>query len=111
MRVLCSVAIRRARVGVAVFVVSLVAMATAGTALASACAWIANPGSGNVLRVWSEPNRNSQIVGSMGPGREFYGSCTKTNGWITVNEFSWDMGWNSDQPPFGYVDGAYAYLL
>ncbi len=78
--------------------------------MAAACAWIASPTPGTQLYVHSRPSQSSARVGSMSRGSEFYGSCTKSNGWITVNAGKWSYSWNG-APPFDYVDGAYAYKL
>jgi len=110
MRDVVVVRLKRAGVGAVAFVVSFFAMMCVGVAFASACAYEANPGpSPNVLRVFSAPSHSATVVGSMAEGREFYGSCTESDGWITVSA-QWTLTW-SDTPPFYYVDGAYAIAL
>jgi uncharacterized protein YraI len=100
-------AIRR----VVVFMASFGATMCVGVAMASACAWIANPSPGTVLYVRSGPGSSYQVVGSMSRGREFYGSCsTYDGGWIEVNAGQWPFQWTG-VPPFDYVNSRYAYKI
>lgn len=101
---------RRFRLRALVFVASFLTMAAAGTAAASACVWEANPGAGNILRVFAQPSTSSQVTGSMGDGREFFGACSASNGWIAVSAGNWSWEWTGN-PPYNYVRAEYAIKL